>query len=94
MGRRTRWEQVVYNAARNEENRDPTWVLRSRRAMLDQDDQMITYQDAVLEIVGVPVLYVPWFAHPDPNSERRSGLMTPDLGISSKIGLLSSPAIW
>ncbi|MDP3493017.1 MAG: LPS assembly protein LptD [Hyphomonadaceae bacterium] len=69
-----------------EKNRDPTWVLRARRAMLDQEDQMITYQDAVLEVAGVPVLYVPWFAHPDPNSERRSGLMTPDLGLSSKIG--------
>lgn len=81
-------EQVVYTNCPIciEQNRDPTWVLRSRRATLDQDDQMITYQDAVLEIVGVPVLYVPWFAHPDPNSERRSGLMTPDLGISSKIG--------
>lgn len=81
-------EQVVFTNCPIciEQNRDPTWVLRSRRAMLDQDDQMITYQDAVLEIVGVPVLYVPWFAHPDPNSERRSGLMTPDLGISSKIG--------
>ena len=62
-------------------------MLRARRAMLDQEDQMITYQDAVLEVAGVPVLYVPWFAHPDPNSERRSGLMTPDLGLSSKIGL-------
>ena len=47
---------------------------------------MISYQDAVLEVAGMPVLYVPWFAHPDPNSERRSGLLTPDLGISSKIG--------
>lgn len=81
-------EQVVYTNCPIciEQNRDPTWVLRARRAMLDQDDQMITYQDAVLEVAGVPVLYVPWFAHPDPNSERRSGLMTPDLGISSKIG--------
>ncbi len=81
-------EQVVFTNCPIciEQHRDPTWVLRARRAMLDQEDQMITYQDAVLEVAGVPVLYVPWFAHPDPNSERRSGLMAPDLGISSKIG--------
>lgn len=81
-------EQVVYTNCPicEEKGTKPTWVLRSRRAMLDQEDQMITYQDAVLEVVGVPVLYVPWFAHPDPNSKRRSGLMTPDLGVSSKIG--------
>ncbi|HPI47747.1 MAG TPA: LPS assembly protein LptD [Hyphomonadaceae bacterium] len=88
-GTKNALEQVVYTNCPVciEENRDPTWVLRARRAMLDQEDQMITYQDAVLEVAGVPVLYVPWFAHPDPNSERRSGLMTPDLGLSSKIGL-------
>lgn len=87
-GTKNALEQVVYTNCPVcvEQDRDPTWVLRARRAMLDQEDQMITYQDAVLEVAGVPVLYVPWFAHPDPNSERRSGLMTPDLGLSSKIG--------
>ncbi len=82
-------EQVVYTNCPvcEEKGIDPTWVLRARRAVLDQEDQMVTYQDTVLEVAGVPVLYLPWFAHPDPNSERRSGLMTPDAGVSSKIGL-------
>jgi LPS-assembly protein len=47
---------------------------------------MISYQDAVLELGGLPVLYIPWFAHPDPNSQRRSGLLIPDAGVSGKIG--------
>lgn len=87
-GTKNTLDQVVYTNCPicEEKGTKPTWVLRSRRATLDQDDQMITYNDAVLEVVGVPVIYVPWFGHPDPNSERRSGLMTPDLGISSKIG--------
>ncbi|HOY77102.1 MAG TPA: LPS assembly protein LptD [Hyphomonadaceae bacterium] len=87
-GTKNALDQVVYTNCPicEEKGQKPTWVLRSRRAMLDQEDQMITYNDAVLEVAGVPVIYVPWFGHPDPNSERRSGLMTPDLGISSKIG--------
>jgi len=81
-------EQVVFTncAMCEEKGYEPSWALRARRATLDQADQMISYQDAVLEVKGVPILYVPWFAHPDPNSERRSGLLTPDAGISSKIG--------
>lgn len=81
-------EQVVYTNCPicEEKGQTPTWALRARRAVLDQEDQMISYQDAVLEVGGIPVLYVPWFAHPDPNSERRSGLLTPDMGVSSKIG--------
>lgn len=81
-------EQVVFTNCEmcKDEGYEPSWALRARRATLDQEEQMISYQDAVLEIRGVPVLYVPWFAHPDPNSERRSGLLVPDAGISSKIG--------
>lgn len=96
-GTRNALDQVVYTNCPicEEKGQKPTWVLRSRRAVLDQEDQMITYNDAVLEVAGVPVIYVPWFGHPDPNSERRSGLMTPDLGISSKIGpFYEQPYYW
>jgi LPS-assembly protein len=87
-GIRNSVEQVVFTNCPvcEEKGIDPTWALRARRATLDQDEELISYQDAVLELGGVPVLYVPWFAHPDPNSERRSGLLTPDMGVSSKIG--------
>ncbi len=87
-GTRNSLEQVVFTNCPvcKEKGIDPTWALRARRATLDQEDQMIAYQDAVLELAGIPVLYVPWFAHPDPNSERRSGLLIPDLGVSSKLG--------
>ncbi len=90
-------EQVVFTNCEmcKDEGYEPTWALRARRATLDQEEQMISYQDAVLELRGVPVLYVPWFAHPDPNSERRSGLLVPDAGISSKMGpFYEQPYLW
>lgn len=96
-GVRNSLEQVVFTNCPVCEERgiDPTWALRARRATLDQNDQMISYQDAVLELAGIPVLYVPYFAHPDPNSERRSGLLVPDAGISSKLGLFyEQPYLW
>ena len=90
-------EQVVYTNCEmcKEKGYEPSWALRARRATLDQEEQMITYQDAVLEVKGVPILYVPWFAHPDPNSERRSGLLMPDGGVSSKLGAFyEQPYLW
>ncbi len=90
-------EQVIYTSCQicEEEGTAPTWSLRARRAVQNQDTQMITYQDAVLEIKGVPVLYLPYFAHPDPSSERRSGLLVPDLGLSSKLGAFyEQPYYW
>lgn len=89
-------DQVVYTACEVCGPEDsPTWALRARRAVLDQNTKMISYRDAVLEIGGVPVAYLPYFAHPDPNSDRRSGFLVPDLGVSSKVGLFyQQPYYW
>jgi LPS-assembly protein len=67
-------------------DRPPTWSLRARRAIQDRDSRTISYQSAVLEVAGVPVLYIPYFAHPDPTIERASGLLTPNIGRNRRLG--------
>jgi LPS-assembly protein len=96
-GTRNALEQVVYTGCPicEENGNEPTWSLRSRRAVQNTETQMITYQDAVLEIKGVPVLYLPYFAHPDPSSKRRSGFMVPDIGNDSRLGAFyEQPYYW
>ena len=64
----------------------PTWRIRARNVVQDQKSHMIKYRDAVLEVKGIPVFYSPYFAHPDPNSGRRSGLLFPLVKHSGKYG--------
>ena len=74
---------------------EPTWRLRAREVRQDAEDQMIYYRDARLEVMGVPVLYAPVFAHADPASERRSGLLFPKIGVSSRLGFVyQQPYYW
>lgn len=89
-------EKIVYTSCEVCDETDrPTWAIRARRAVLDDQTEMMSYRDAVLEIAGVPVLYLPYFAHPDPSSERRSGLLPPDFGTSSKLGVYyQQPYYW
>lgn len=89
-------DQAVYTACEVcDPDENPSWALRARRVVLDEEDQMISYRDAVLEVGGIPVFYLPYFAHPDPQSERRSGLLFPDLGVSSKQGVFyQQPYYW
>ncbi|MEM7458980.1 MAG: LPS assembly protein LptD [Pseudomonadota bacterium] len=89
-------DKIVYTSCELcDEDDTPTWSLRARRAVLNQESQMMSYRDAVLEVAGVPVFYLPYFAHPDPNSERRSGLLAPDFGTSSKLGVFyQQPYYW
>ncbi len=81
-------DQAVYTACEvcEETGERPTWRLRARRAVLDENTETISYRDAVLEILGVPVLYAPFFFHPDPNSTRRSGFLPPRIQISQRLG--------
>ncbi len=76
-------------------DRPPTWSLRARRAIQDRETRTISYQGAVLEIAGVPVLYLPFFAHPDPSVGRASGLLSPEIGRNSRLGAFyAQPYYW
>jgi LPS-assembly protein len=67
-------------------DRPPTWSLRARRAVQDRETRTISYRGAVLELAGVPVLYLPFIAHPDPSVERASGFLTPNIGRNRRLG--------
>ncbi|MEQ1491221.1 MAG: LPS assembly protein LptD, partial [Terricaulis sp.] len=76
-------------------DRPPTWSLRARRAVQDRETRTISYQGAVLELAGVPVLYLPFFAHPDPSVERASGLLPPNIGRNRRLGTFyEQPYYW
>ena len=76
-------------------DRPPTWSLRARRAIQDRESRTISYQSAVLEVVGVPILYIPYIAHPDPTIGRASGFLPPDLGRNRRLGsFYEQPYYW
>lgn len=76
-------------------DRPPTWSLRARRAVQNRDTRTISYQGAVLELAGVPVLYLPYMAHPDPSVGRASGLLPPNIGRNQRLGTFyAQPYYW
>ncbi|MBL8548117.1 MAG: LPS-assembly protein LptD [Hyphomonadaceae bacterium] len=76
-------------------DRPPTWSLRARRAVQNRDTRTISYQGAVLELAGVPVLYLPFIAHPDPSVERASGFLPPNIGRNRRLGTFyDQPYYW
>ena len=73
----------------------PLWRIRARRVIHDQQERMVHYEDARLEFFGVPVLWTPYFSHPDPTVERKTGLLAPTIGSSSNYGpAVKTPFYW
>src|SRR5690606_22909364 len=65
----------------------PLWQIKADRVVWDQGTQTVSYRNARLEFLGVPVAYTPFFSHPDPTVKRKSGLLTPTFGSNSTLGL-------
>lgn len=91
---------VTYTACelcKNSEGKtkNPTWRLRARRVKQDAESRTIRYNDAVLELFGLPIFYTPYLAHPDPSQDRASGLLIPTVGNSGSRGFTAVlPYYW
>ena len=64
----------------------PLWQIRASRVVHDEVERMIHYEGAIFDVLGVPVAYLPFFSHPDPTVERKSGLLAPTFRQSSEYG--------
>ncbi|GAA0207836.1 LPS-assembly protein [Brevundimonas nasdae] len=55
----------------------PSISIQAERVVQDEALHAILYRNAVFRVGGVPILYTPYFAHPDPTVERASGFLVP-----------------
>jgi LPS-assembly protein len=87
-GTRTEMDKVVYSPCPvcEDSEEPPLWQITAQQVTHDQATRNITYKNAFLEMFGVPVAYMPYFAHPDPMVERRSGFLPPIFGSDSNLG--------
>ncbi len=76
-------------------SRAPLWQIRAREAVQDKENKKIEYHDAVIEMFGLPVLWLPYLTHPDPSEKRASGILPPNIGYSKRLGLFAGvPYYW
>jgi LPS-assembly protein len=73
----------------------PIWQIKAFRVVHNAETKRIIYEDAYMELFGIPVLYTPFFSHPDPTVKRQSGFLMPSFGSSSDLGQeLTVPYYW
>jgi LPS-assembly protein len=75
-GNLTIMKRAVYSpceACKKDPSRPLVWQIKAENVEHDQERQEIRYRNAFLEMFGVPVVYVPYFSHPDPTVKRKSG---------------------
>ena len=61
------------------------WYIKASEIELDDYTQSATAKNGYVEFQGVPILYTPWVSFSF-NNERKSGLLAPTVGTTSKSG--------
>jgi LPS-assembly protein len=85
--------KVVYSACdlcKTDPTAPPLWQIRATSATRDLQHKMIEYRNAVMEIGGIPIFYIPYMTQPDPSVRRQSGLLIPAIGESSRLGFFTA----
>ena len=97
-GNLTIFHKGVYTACEpclEHPERPPLWQIKAARIIHNREEQMVYYRDARLEFFGVPMAYLPFFAHPDPTVRRKTGFLTPSVLQNDAIGFgATTPYFW
>jgi LPS-assembly protein len=86
-GRFNELRQAVYSACDVCEDRPPVWQIKAGRVRYDEQEEMVYYRNAWVELLGVPMFYTPYLAHPDPTAGRKTGLLLPVISGGRNLGL-------
>ena len=62
------------------------WAIQADKITYDQNKKQINYDNAVLKIYDIPVVYFPKFFHPGPTVKRQSGFLVPHINNSNVLG--------
>lgn len=72
--------------AKDQTPKTPTWSIQASRMVEDPARHLIYYRNAVVRVLGLPVIYTPVFWHPDPTAKRSSGFLAPSFIADSRLG--------
>ena len=64
----------------------PPWSIQADKITYDENKKQILYNNALLKVYDIPVLYFPKFFHPGPTVKRQSGFLVPFINNSDILG--------
>lgn len=63
------------------------WKVKAARLIYDRDKASVILEQPSLELLGIPVAWLPWFWIPDPSQPRATGLRMPSVDYDPELGV-------
>ena len=86
-GDKTKFTKSIFTLCDYRKNdKCPPWSLQAKQMLHDEKKKTIYYDNAVIKVYDVPILFLPKLSHPDPTVDRRSGFLIPSFADSRNLG--------
>ncbi len=79
-------KKAMFTACANCDDYGNAWEISASKIVHDMSDRMLSFHNMVFDIYDIPVLYFPYYTMPDPGVKHKSGLLTPSLQSTNKMG--------
>ncbi|HIK97357.1 MAG TPA: hypothetical protein EYG10_04525, partial [Gammaproteobacteria bacterium] len=84
-------DEVTYSTCTSVDN---SWELSAKKIVINNQSGEGEARNLVLRLKDIPIIYLPYLSFPT-TDQRKTGLLVPNLGLSSKRGLeISLPYYW
>ncbi len=89
QGNYTVMQNGVYTACepcKDNPQKPPEWQVKAERIIHSDSEKMIYFENATVDLFGLPVAYFPFLSTPDTTVKRKSGFLYPTLSSSTAYG--------
>jgi len=89
QGNYTVLQNGVYTACepcKDNPQKPPEWQVKAARIIHSDSEKMIYFEDATVDLFGLPVAYFPFLSAPDTTVKRKSGFLYPTLASGNAYG--------
>ncbi len=62
------------------------WKVKAAKLVQDSETKVVYFEQPSLEVLGVPVAWLPWLSLPDPTSTRNTGFQLPSVDYKADLG--------
>jgi len=62
------------------------WKVKAAKLVQNNQTKVVYFEQPSLEVLGVPVAWLPWLWLPDPTSKRNTGFQLPSIDYKSELG--------
>jgi len=86
-------ERAVYSPCKvcaEDGDTQPLWQIKAVKVVHNKEKRRLYYDDAILEILGIPVMWTPKFSHPDPTVDKASGILPLDIQTTKNLGFYAA----